>query len=1289
VHKSPLPRFFLERRDIVHFFAIALTLPVVWIIFLGWDGRDPLAGHDALYQTLPVIQDLFANSFDWKRVLIRPQLLGGAHVAGSGHLFPVFTVAGWLGLSAVSAINLMVLFIQLCLAFFGIRLALDLAAIWNPSSKPRGFSQFASILLLAFLPSMAWRIDRGHMNLALGSLVLLCGVTLAVALFRRTLTLSLLVVAILFLANTLPGSGQQAVLYSVVFGFPVAIALVLTAYWSRDSIQSTRGNLSSSVWGLFFIFFGVLLVCVPRFWSLYDFARSTDSARSSSSSVIYSYFVQGTLDWITALPWSTKALRFARPEWQWHETNIPLGPLLFCLFLIPLASWKRGRAVIVGFFLSVAFAMAFGMGLSPFSDFLPELLPVLKLFRAPGRAVLPLSILLAPLGISALLALESSSVSKSLALLPLFLLPLVARLFPQDFIALGTEGISWALIFLLVGFLFLKKKMPPFPGGISGILVFLSVTSLLSFQSRLSDPKVHEILSAQEPLRKGLLATEPSLKSPLVRFVPGFQHKGLDANQIYSLGLSSLDGYWYPTSRFQSLVAALDNSPEETTAMGYHFTVRDPSLAVLRHLYNVKYVVPYDGKQYGILPFAETAGSAWFSSQIAYAPSMKVLAHELREKGDKLASHAKEKVWLVQNDPKLSLSLFSSFLPERCQGSQAQVQSFAKGGQKFVLDTKTQGNCPLTLATNYLQNWRAKGLLGNGSEISLDTFPSYGALLGIVVPAGMSQVIVEYQPTIPVFAEFLPAIGWFFLLGVLLFFPGLGIKIKKFRLELSPQVCRIILLVAVISVFFRTIGFDYVDYDDHKHIFENPALLKPSLSSISQFWIEPFFGLYTPVTYTVWSALAFLAPIGAMGRIEPGFFHFFNLLLHMLNVFLSFALLREILEKRMKDSSLAVLPAFLGALLFALHPVQVETVAWISGMKDLLFTSFALGAILLSLRAERSNLVAGSHSMGLLRFARNDVVATLLFILAMLSKPTAVTLPFAVFFCRAFLQGKSFRKSFDGWLLLWVVLSLPILVLTKILQPDSTVAFVPPFLNRILVASDAIVFYLGKILFPSTLIMDYGRTPQWVLAQGAQMFLPVIVLGLLGTLVYLFRKRAPWVIAAIALFVAGVLPVLGLVPFQFQKFSTVNDHYLYFSMIGLSLFTAFLAGIAREHGAHKLGVAFTVWICFLAWVSSSQVAVWKDSVALFSKAVEHNPRSLVAQTNLAYALVERKELGKAALHLEEAVKLSDEPRLKLSLASVLLQAGSFDRARNVCLELQTVAGFERDALRCLTAVKEL
>jgi hypothetical protein len=195
----------------------------------------------------------------------------------------------------------------------------------------------------------------------------------------------------------------------------------------------------------------------------------------------------------------------------------------------------------------------------------------------------------------------------------------------------------------------------------------------------------------------------------------------------------------------------------------------------------------------------------------------------------------------------------------------------------------------------------------------------------------------------------------------------------------------LLLVAAVLAVFGQVAGHEFLIYDDEPHLLENPRLNPVTWQNVGRFWIEPsYFGLYIPLSYTFFAAEAALA-----GKpLDPTVFHLGSLALHLACVLLVFTILRRLLHH---DGA-----ACAAALLFGLHPVQVESVAWISETRGLLCALFSLVAIWqLEIwegrrqNAESRNPEIPNPQSAALHYA----LATVAFILALLSKPAAVAVP--------------------------------------------------------------------------------------------------------------------------------------------------------------------------------------------------------------------------------------------------------------------------------------------------------
>jgi len=492
------------------------------------------------------------------------------------------------------------------------------------------------------------------------------------------------------------------------------------------------------------------------------------------------------------------------------------------------------------------------------------------------------------------------------------------------------------------------------------------------------------------------------------------------------------------------------------------------------------------------------------------------------------------------------------------------------------------------------------------------------------------------------------------------------------RSALVVSVCAGVLVVLVLLVFGRTVTHEFVSWDDGFHIYENPAMNPVTAAKLARFWRRP---QDFPLTYTFWSVQARLVRRSAPGRpagvCDPRVFHAANVMLHALNALLVFSVLLAVFETG--AGWRGALACACGAALFAVHPVQVEPVAWVSAAKDLLSTCFALIALRVFLAGLRT--APGARRAVRLRLVCCGLLGSAAFALGLFSKPTAVvTAPIAVVLgyrlCRGSaaqawaVPGSRIRFVAFGLCLplLWAAASLPLLVLSKSGQPDSAITFVTPWPARPLVAVDALGFYLYKLFVPLRLGPDYGRSPHAVLSAGIAPWAAAaaVLLGV-AVLAWSLRGRGRWIPAALVVFAVGLLPELGLVPFGFQDISTVADRYLYLPMLGAALAVAGWAHAALSRWPGR--VALAVLIALSAVRSTVQARIWHDSVSLFAHALRLNPDSYPSHNNLGKAFVEKGKPEDAMRHYEAALRIRPEDaKVRNNMGLAFTKLGRRDRA---------------------------
>lgn len=402
----------------------------------------------------------------------------------------------------------------------------------------------------------------------------------------------------------------------------------------------------------------------------------------------------------------------------------------------------------------------------------------------------------------------------------------------------------------------------------------------------------------------------------------------------------------------------------------------------------------------------------------------------------------------------------------------------------------------------------------------------------------------------------------------------------------------LLLVAAVFAVFYQVCSHDFLAMDDEYNIYLNSQVINFNITNLVNFWKEPYGAMYIPVTYDMWSIQAKISSLYSTVN-ETGFypiiFHTSNLLLHLANSFIVLLILRILLKNQRA--------ALAGALVFALHPVQAEPVAWVTGFKDVLSGFWSLMAIWQYILYTRT----ASPGRSLIPYA----LATISFLLAILSKPGAVTLPLVV--CAiAYLPLNRNVRQLAKELIPWVIAVIPVILVTKLYQPDIELPFIPDFWQRFLVAGDALSFYIYKITLPLSLCPDYGRSPQLVLDHSWMMYLtglaPYLIIFLL-----VWKKPEPGLTIA-WIIIGALLPVLGFIPFSFQEISTVADRYLYVAILGAAYGVGWLLD---RYNTRAAWIIFVAIMTLMGLKTSSQASYWRDHLTIYRHTVDVNPQSWI------------------------------------------------------------------------------
>jgi len=465
----------------------------------------------------------------------------------------------------------------------------------------------------------------------------------------------------------------------------------------------------------------------------------------------------------------------------------------------------------------------------------------------------------------------------------------------------------------------------------------------------------------------------------------------------------------------------------------------------------------------------------------------------------------------------------------------------------------------------------------------------------------------------------------------------------------------LIVAAAILAVFGRVACNGWVEFDDPINVTENPHLIPVTWESLRWLWLHAYERLYIPASYTLFAVEAvvsrLLTGVGPRGPVSATLFHATSLLLHLGCVLVVSRLLRR--------SCGSVAAGVAGALVFALHPLQVETVAWVSEQRGLLATFFSLVAVEQFLVWESDDGAAGHQWL-------RWVGGTAAFIIAMLAKPTTVVVPLIALTLARVRPHRPLGVTV-AWLTPWFVAALVIGGITRLVQPPDLTTFAVPWPLRPLVAADAVGFYVGKLFMPWNLCVAYGRTPQAVLKNPLTPLTTAVVLVAVGLCLLaprLARLRAPML-----LFLLPLLPVLGLTPFVFQNQSTVADRYVYLAMLGPALAVA--DRVAFRSGGPLVPVGVAMALTLFAALSFRQAGLWSDTGTLAAHACRIAPGVTASWTLLSGHHLSHGDASAAVTAARNAIAVAPGNRIAaLNLSAGLARLGDKAGSRRAFESLQ-------------------
>jgi tetratricopeptide (TPR) repeat protein len=468
---------------------------------------------------------------------------------------------------------------------------------------------------------------------------------------------------------------------------------------------------------------------------------------------------------------------------------------------------------------------------------------------------------------------------------------------------------------------------------------------------------------------------------------------------------------------------------------------------------------------------------------------------------------------------------------------------------------------------------------------------------------------------------------------------------NKTETKYCIAVC-LVLAITTFIVYTPLLRSDFISFDDGDYVYENNHITAgPTPQNIIWAFTNTHANNYHPLT-----SISLMLDSVIFGS-KPAGFHLTNLLFHIANTILLFLVLGRLTGR--------LWPSAFVAALFALHPLHVESVAWISERKDVLSTFFFMLTLLAYIR------YVEKPSSG--RF----LLALLFFALGLLSKSMLVTLPFILLILDYWPLNRLNSKIVIFEKIPFILLSVVFSVIT--FQIQWQIGLAKPFQTyplgwRIENALVSYVIYIWKLFAPTNLAIFYphpqGNIPLW------QIIAAVLVLVFITSLAVLQLKRRSYIAAGWLWFLLTLVPVIGIIQVGLQAYA---DRYTYIPYIGLFIIIAWgIADLSSRLPYRKVVIAFAAAVILLTLGVQSrlQASYWRDSIALYKHATAVTKNNWWAHRILANAFIEKGLTSEGVAQFKESLKIDpNNAASQNELAKVLLDTGDVNQAIEIYQKL--------------------
>jgi len=428
----------------------------------------------------------------------------------------------------------------------------------------------------------------------------------------------------------------------------------------------------------------------------------------------------------------------------------------------------------------------------------------------------------------------------------------------------------------------------------------------------------------------------------------------------------------------------------------------------------------------------------------------------------------------------------------------------------------------------------------------------------------------------------------------------------------------VLILFVTALLYFKAIFYDFVILDDDIYVVENHLIKNFSIQGIKTIFSVFWAGFYQPLILLVYMIQY------ALFGLDPMPYHLLNIILHLFNIYLVYRIAGQLSKKR--------LTAYIVAILFAIHPMRVESVVWVTELKDMLYTFFFLLAFLSYLRYLNTNYLK-KHLLFVLLF----------FLLALLSKAAAVTLPVLLLATDLYLKRKMSRSVFFEKIPLFI-LSLVFGVLAVISQSEAGAVAdnidYYGYVNTFFLSVYALAFYLVKLIAPFSLsAMHY-------FPKLANELLPWYYYAALPFLLFVawlvLRKHSlrRETLFGFSFFLIAISVMLQIIP---VGMTVTMERFTYVPYIGLFYLTGqYLSHLHKRNAKLFAGIVFSIFVMMFIFLTWNRIPVWKNAETLISDVLLKYPDYEHSHYGAAIVRERNNDLQGALKHYNRSIEINNQ-----------------------------------------------